>query len=209
MRGLIIFIFLLSHFSAKSQTHQHCNHNFSDTVFPDVFFQKNTNDFKDPVITAATAFNELKDVKIEIRRKGIKTMMAARPKLNFLFRNRENREYVILITNHEEMNANAMYANMSSCAQVGVIGHELSHILSYEDMTNMELLWFGIKYVFNKKEIEAETDLLAIRKGFGQQIIEFNKYLYKSPEINKKYLRKKQKFYLSSTEIEQKMMENL
>lgn len=209
MRGLIIFIFLLGHFSAKSQTHHHCNHNFSDTVFPDVFFQNNANEFKDPVITAASAFSELKDVKIEIKRKRIKTMMAARPKISFLFRNRENREYVIIITNHEVMNANAMYANMSSCAQVGVLGHELSHILSYEDMTNMELLWFGIKYVFNKKEVEAETDLIAIKKGFGQQIIEFNRYLNKSPEINKNYLRKKKKFYLTSNEIEQKMQENL
>lgn len=209
MRGLVIIIFLWAQLTGFAQSAHQCHQHYSDTVYPEIHFQNNADQFKDPVNTASTAFSELKDVKVEIRRKEIKSMMAARPKLSSFFKSRDKREYVIIISNRKSMNANALYTNMTRCAQVGVLGHELCHILSYEEMTNLELIWFAIKYVFNKKEVEAETDLMAIKRGFGTQIIEFNSYLHQSPITNKKYLRQKKKYYLSVNDIEQKMQENL
>lgn len=209
MRWVIVWGILIGGINVFSQHNSTCNQFISDTVFPNIFFLDNSKQFKDPVNLASGAFKELEGVKINIKRKNIKSMMAARPRANFLFKKRENREYIIIVSNHHKMNAKVLYENMSTCAQVGVIGHELSHIVSYTKMSNLKMLWFGIKYVFKKREIEAETDMMAIRKGFGEQIIEFNHYLHHSPRTNKKYLQKKRKYYLSSIEIEQNMLESL
>ena len=209
MRWVIVWSLLIGGINVFSQHNSHCYQFISDTVFPELSFLNNSKQFEDPVFLASGAFHELKGVKIVIKRKNINSMMAARPKANFLFRKKENREYVIIVSNNQNMNTKVLYENMSTCAQVGVIGHELSHIVSYTQMSNLEMLWFGIKYAFKKKEIEAETDMMAIRKGFGEQIIEFNYYLHHSPRTNKKYLQKKKKYYLSSFEIEQKMLERL
>jgi len=209
MRGLAILCSILVFHTTLGQQSVSCSHHISDSVCADVSFSGEAEDFVEPVLAAAAAFHELSGVHVEIQRRGIKSMMAARPKAGFLFKKKENREYVIIISDREDMNAEVLYGGMSTCAQTGVIGHEFSHILSYESMTNMQLLWFGIKYAFNRKQVEAETDLMAIKKGFGKQIIEFNQYLHRSPRTNKKYLQKKKKYYLTSYEIEQKILENL
>ncbi len=178
-------------------------------ALPDLHFDKKTRCYMEEGLEAAKAYEELKDVKISFRRKRINSMMAAQPKANFIFRRRSKRSYVIIISNKKALNADAHIEAMGYTARVGIIGHELSHILSYKDMTNWQLILFGLKYFFNKKKIEAETDLMAIRKGFGQHIQEFNNYLFRSAHINKNYLKNKRKYYLSSLEIEQKMQKEL
>lgn len=208
MRWVIFWSLFISGINTYSQNNSQGKKAVCNTVFPDLKFLNNSSQFEKPVKLASSAFEELKGVKISIKRKNINSMMAARPRANFLFKKRESREYEIIISNHQKMNAKALYENMSTDAQVGVIGHELSHIVSYLKMSNMQMIWFGIKYAFKKKEIEGETDMMAIEKGFGEQIIEFNSYLHHSPRTNKKYLQKKNKYYLSSVEIEQKMQEN-
>jgi hypothetical protein len=185
MRGLIVWGILFVSIAAYSQQKSNCAKSNADTVFPSFRFLSGSSQFAPSVKIASGAFYELADVKISVKRKNIKTMMAARPKANFLFKPKARREYVIIVSNRPELNADALYEQMSLCAKVGVIGHELSHILSYSEMSGLEMLWFGIKYVFKKKEIEHETDLIAIRKGFGEQIVEFNHYIYHSPKTNK------------------------
>lgn len=208
MRGLAILLFLFLRSALWSQINPQCIKT-NNTVIANLHFDDNSDDFKDAAIVAAGAFEELEHINLDIRRKSIASMMAARPTIGSFFTKRANRQYVIYISDKESMNANALFNEMSFCAQVGVLGHELSHIVSYEEMTNLQLMWFGIKYAFNKKEIEAETDLMAIKKGFGKHIIEFNNHIYHSSNTNKKYLSKKKKYYLSSVEIEQKIQQNL
>jgi len=166
-------------------------------------FKKDTGKFAQPLLAAAEKFPELHGVHITIRRKKIGTLMAALPTPNFLFRRKENRRYVIFITDHPQMNAGPIYNSMSNKAMIGVLGHELSHILSYSTKNNLELIWFGIEYVFNRKNIEADTDIIAISKGFGNELIKYNDYIHNSPHTNSKYLKIKNKYYLTTTEIEQ------
>ncbi len=175
----------------------------------DFHFTSKTKRYKEESLEAAKAYKELKDVKIYFKRQRINSMMAAQPNLNFIFRRRSKRSYVIVISNKKSINADTHIEAMGRTARVGIIGHELSHILSYKDMSNWRLMAFGIKYFFNKKKIEAETDLMAIRKGFGKHIQAFNNYLFQSSHINENYLRNKRKYYLSSMEIEQKMQKEL
>lgn len=174
----------------------------------DFKFTAKTLKFSDPLNKAAHEFPELRGLSIEVRRKHIGTMMAARPKPGFIFRKKEKRKYVIYITDKPGMNAEKLYSKMSYDAQLGVLGHELSHILDYNTKNNWQMLGFGIKYVFNKKAIEAETDHVAAQRGFGEELIEYTRYIHKSPHVNKKYLLKKKKFYLSDTELQENFFGN-
>lgn len=169
-------------------------------------FSPKTYKFNDVLQEAAQAFPELNGTSVEVRRKHIGTMMAARPKPGFIFKKPEKRKYVIFITDKPEMNAEKIYSGMSYEAQLGVLGHELSHILDYNKKNNWQMLGFGIKYVFRKKAIEAETDMTAVERGFGEELIEYTRYIHQSPHVNRKYLMKKKKFYLSASELEKNLL---
>jgi hypothetical protein len=164
-------------------------------------FTPRTIKFKEALSQAAREFPELNGLSIEVRRKHIGTMMAARPKPGFIFRKPEHRKYVIFITDKPGMNAEKIYSHMSYCAQLGVLGHELCHILDYRNKSNLQMLGFAIAYPFNKKSIEAKTDLTAVQRGFGEELIEYTRYIHHSPLVNRKYLVKKKKYYLSASEL--------
>jgi hypothetical protein len=168
-------------------------------------YNQHTEKFCEPLEYSSKYFPELNGYKIEVRRKKITTMMAARPKRNFILQSKENRKYVLLITDKYDMNADSIYSELSSCAIIGVFGHELSHIVDYSQKSNTELLFFGIKYILNRKQIESKTDMLAIDHGFGPGLVEYTHYIHHSPLVNKKYLSRKNKYYLSATELESKM----
>lgn len=182
-----------------------------DKLCPEIEFEYfgKTGNFKELLEYTAQFFPELDGSKIEVRRKKITTMMAARPKRNFLFLGRDNRTYVLLITNKGSMNADSVYNELSSCAIIGVLGHELSHIVTYTEKSGSELVFFGIRYFFNRKKIEAETDLIAIEHGFGQGLVEYTHTIHHSPFVNKKYLQRKKKYYLSANELETRHNNNL
>ncbi len=207
MRGRVLFGLIIFSFSLLQAQKFECF--LSENSYKhelDLHFTAKSQKFKSPLEYASANFPELKGLKIEVRRKHIGTMMAARPKIDFLFRKQENRTYVVFITDSPEMNAGPIFAEMSECAQAGVLGHELSHIVTYNDMNNMQLILFGIKYMFNKRKIEAQTDLIAMKHGFGEQLIEYTRFIIKSPHTNRKYLRKKKKYYLSANEMEEKLL---
>jgi hypothetical protein len=181
--------------------------NVADTAANEIKFDFNqrTEKFGDYLAYSGKFFPELKGCKIEVRRKKITTMMAARPKRNFLLHPQRNRKYVLLITDKYNMNADSIYNTLSNCATIGVFGHELSHIVDYSKKSNAELLFFGIKYYLDRKKIESYTDLLAIEHGFGPGLVEYTHFIHHSPLVNKKYLSRKNKYYLSATELESKM----
>lgn len=207
MRGRVYLGFLIFSFSSFTTDTQACVQKKSQNAnSPKFHYTRSSAKFTEPLEFAAEKFPELKGVRIDIRRKKISTMMAARPKLDFLFRKKEARRYVIYITNHPEMNAGPIFEDMSTCAQTGVLGHELSHILSYRKMNNMQLLWFGVKYLFHRKKIEAETDAMALKRGFGEELLEYTRFIYNSPHTNKRYLLKKKRHYLSVSEIQQMLV---
>lgn len=210
MKGRLIFGFLIFSFSWISAQSKKCflpENSIKHQL--NISYSKNVDQFIASIEYAATKFPELKEVDIEFKRKKIGTMMAARPKLDFLFKKKKNRKYVIYITNHPAMNAGLIFDGMSECAQVGVIGHELSHILSYKNKSNLQMLWFGILYPFNKSVIEEKTDITTMKRGFADHLLEYTRFIHSSPHTNPKYLQKKIKHYLSVNEMEEKYLELL
>ncbi len=155
--------------------------------------------------TAIGYYPELKNVNIKVRYGNIKTTMQCRPRWDFIFHKKGKRSYVIYIGNKIKNANGILYENLPLNAQIGVIGHELAHIIDYQSMNNIQLTRFGIDYLTSKKkkEIENRIDLIAIHRGLGYQIKDFSKYVFEESGASFNYLRYKMKFYFKPAQIKE------
>lgn len=160
--------------------------------------------------TAIGYYPELKKVNIKVRYGHIKTTMQCRPRWDFLFHKKKNRSYVIYIDNTTKHANGVLYNNLPLNAQIGVIGHELAHIIDYQTMNNMQIIRFGINYLKapKKKEIENRTDLIAIHRGLGHQIKDFSKYVFEDSNAPFEYVNYKMKYYFQPNQINEILSAN-
>jgi len=89
----------------------------------------------------------------------------------------------------------------SKMAIKGALAHELAHKIAYKNMNFLERILFKFKYKnmnFRKKE-EREADIIAVKKGFGKELIK----LFKESEkkFDKERFIKIKKTHLSIKEI--------
>lgn len=165
------------------------------------------NTIKDKVQKALLFYPELDDVFIEFKvKKNIKkSTMQAQPKWNFLWKSRKNRSYIILISNKFKIeNQEFNTLDIPSEVFIGWIGHELGHILDYEKRSKLNLIFFGIKYLFSKKSIkEAErtADTYAIAHGMVNYILATKDFILNNASITQQYKNRIIKYYLSPEEI--------
>ena len=93
---------------------------------------------------------------------------------------------------------------MPSDIFVGWIGHELGHILDYQNRSNFNLLWFGINYLFSQNHIvEAEraADSFAVNQGMESYILKTKDFILNNADINQTYKDRIKRYYLSPEEI--------
>jgi hypothetical protein len=196
---LILTVFTLSNTQTKPEIEYgnvlnsyKCNNSF------DSIFIESLN-------IALSAYPELKDVQIHYEKRQLKTIMAARPYLINLFRSKDKKTYKIILSNNIENHCDELFCKIPEKALIGILGHEMAHILSYYNKSTFQLICYGVKYFFNKKQIERETDFLAIKHGFGEELLEYNIFVLNSNLVSKKYLKNRQINYLSINEIEENL----
>lgn len=157
------------------------------------------------ILAALMYYPDLKTSNIQFRKSRITTSMAAIPKGGNLFRKHKNRKYTILINNRVNSNRAPLISDVPHTAKVGIIGHELAHIVDYNTKSNLRLMYEGLSYYFNsgfKRQLEHKIDRIAIYRGLGEGIIAFRIYIDNESNATEKYKLFKQKIYLSSTDIE-------
>ena len=170
----------------------------SDTTYLSDFIHLTVDEeFLSPAKLAFEHYPELDSVTIIFKYKAMPWMMAARPSPGFIFRSKENRTYFILVNTNKKMNADTLFSIMPYKAKVGIIGHEMAHILDYEEMSRMALFFFGIKYIICTKKVEKETDLTTIMHGLGEDLIAYNNFIQQNTLVSEKYLRKRARNYMS------------
>ena len=174
-------------------------------------FGKN-KDFIEPYelacLGALKHFPELQDTRIKFRYKKLKTTMAARPTPLSVFRRPHKRTYLILINKY---NPEIPLDSVNFNGQVGVVGHELAHILSYENMSGWEILKMAVRYGnYNyRRKMERNTDLEALKRGLGWQILDYNRFAQDYKHASKKYRKYKKKIYMSADELELTLSEEV
>lgn len=162
---------------------------------------------------AISHFPDLADVAIEIKftNRTHKSFMQAQPKFSSLLRSRDNREYYIFINNAFTVEGESFNVEeLPSEVLIGWIGHELGHIMDYLDRGKLEMIWFGVKYLYMPKfVIEAEriADTYAVDHGLGEYLIKTKDFIFESTSLSNNYKSNIERFYLSPEEIMQ-MVDN-
>lgn len=156
-------------------------------------------------LIALMHYPELKDTKIKFITKSLSSTMAARPKGFNVFRRKGRRLYVVIINNTDEVKVPV--DSVSFNAQVGVIGHELAHILDYENKSSFKVVGNGLGYSSKKfrAKFERATDQRTIDHGLGWQCYDWSYYVYHYKNTPKEYLEYKKKTYMSYEEIEEQL----
>ncbi len=156
---------------------------------------------------ALAYYPQLDNTRIEFKfKKNIKkSTMQARPTFGSFFRIRKNTKYVILISETFKISDKEfMTRHIPSDIFIGWIGHELGHIMDYQNRSKLNLIWFGIKYLLSDNHIvEAEraADSFAVAFGMEDYILKTKDFILNHAEITQSYKDRIQKYYLSPEEI--------
>jgi hypothetical protein len=182
----------------KSEWQQHYDslkHNFGQ-------HKKLINEFELQSLIALSYYPELKNVPITFCFYNIRTTAEVRPEYFSAFKN-SNRKYVVYISKNVHTEG-VLLKDVSFNAQIGVIGHELAHILDYEGRTVSSLFGLAFNYLVikNHAKYERSIDELAIKRGLGWQELEFADFMQNRSNATEKYKHFKQINYMSSSEIE-------
>ncbi len=159
------------------------------------------------VLKALSYYPELKETDIRIvfaqNLKG--TAMAARPVVGSLLRKRKNRAYRILISPTFRLpKAIDPIRQIPDSVMIGWIGHELGHIMDYEERSSLGVIRFGFGYVFSKKYIrkaERIADTYAVERGMAGYIIATKNFILGHAELPQAYKDKIARLYLSPDDI--------
>ncbi|MFO7789126.1 MAG: hypothetical protein R6V32_01010 [Bacteroidales bacterium] len=153
---------------------------------------------------ALSHYPDLYETEILFKEKRLKTTAATRPAFWSVFKKPDNRCYYIFINNRKKEGKAVYYPSLPFNARIGLMGHELSHILDYSDLNTWEILGMGIKYVFSKnyrRDLEYHIDMQAIDHGLGCQIYSFSDYIFNQSNASPAYLKFKGKYYLQPEDI--------
>jgi hypothetical protein len=162
---------------------------------------------KSEVEVALEHFPELKNIPIEFKfKKNIeKSVMQAQPTFKGLFKSKENRSYRILISEKFKITGEE-YSTTSVPKDVliGWIGHELGHVMDYQNRSGLNLVAFGFRYAFLKeyvKKAERAADSFAVLRGMADYIIKTKRFILDHADIDPLYKERIKEYYLSPDEI--------
>lgn len=173
------------------------------TAFPDTFFYTERLQayktvfgrfkymppvFEKPILLALSFFPELRDSKITFVCKKAESPLSCRPTFLSLFRKRQKRAYEITISLQTNPKFTPiMFANLPFNAQIGVLGHELSHIVDYQNRSFFGFVLIGIGQMFSffVDKFEFETDKRCIEHGLGYQLKAWSEYVRQALKIER------------------------
>lgn len=184
MKLLIIWLILLSHFSAKAEV----------SCFPPI----GREDFETLVKEVKEShFPELKNIQI-----GVSTFtsdayfLQAQPVIKTLPKKRHNRHYSV------QLNTKLLDCPPSPEALEAILVHEFEHILDYTVWSSLKIIGHGMRYALScgvKASYERATDRKVLTKGLHEGLIEYRKWVYQW--LTPKEMIKKKAIYLTPEEI--------
>lgn len=180
-------------------------------VFATAFFMNAQHNIPKSIryeaLKALSFYPELSESQIELRfKKNIKkSTMQARPTFGSIFKKRRNRSYVILISETFKISDKEFTTkDIPSNILIGWIGHELGHVMDYQNRSKTNLIWFGLKYLISDRfivEAERAADTYAVAHGMEKYILATKEFILNHADIAVTYKDRIKKYYLSPEEI--------
>ncbi len=152
--------------------------------------------YKLQILIALSYFPELKDVPIEFTYKKIGTTMQCKPTLKTLLKN-TNRAYIININKNVNFSG-VLIDNVPFNAQIGLIAHEIAHIIDYERGNGKHVISRGFDYLkeSSKKEYESFVDSITVAYGLGWQLYDWAYFSLNNSKSSPKYKDFKSRVYM-------------
>ena len=163
--------------------------------------------YRDRILAALSFYPELRDKRIRLVHRKLRTSMAARPGLTLT---RKRRRYAIHVDDVSEKAAD--FRNSSYSAQVGCFIHELGHISYYVGRSNVQLVGDGAAYVTNQKfknGYERIADSLAIANGGGYYVYRYRTFTFEEAGLPEAYLAFKRRNYTDNRQLLAKHLDYL
>jgi hypothetical protein len=175
-----------------------------DALREEFSYRKTTlPEFESVIYATLSYFPELDSTRIMFKKAKIKTSLNARPTMgSVIFRKRENRNYVIRIKpNNGDSVATLDQADFN--AVIGVLGHELSHIVDYSQRGFFGIVGRLLSYTNKKgkRKYEAEIDQMTIDRGLGWQVYAWEDFVLNKSKATAKYKAYKRSVYYTEEEI--------
>ena len=132
-------------------------------------------------------YSELNDVEITlIFRNQIFFTIFALLNLKSIFK--KKRKYLVIVN----LKKYAILSKLSEEHLTGWFGHELAHIVDYEKMSQLQLLLFAIRYIFDLRfrfKVEKRINTYAVNNGFALELFRVWKIFLRMETVNIKYKR--------------------
>jgi len=142
---------------------------------------------KSQALIALSFYPELKNTKIIFRFKKGNTPLTSRPRVWSTFKKASNRTYIITISRKSNKRLSPiLFSNLPYNAQIGVLGHELGHIMDYNTKSTGQILGVLFDRISAKKinRSELNIDRICIDHGLGHQLLAWSTYVRKALNID-------------------------
>jgi hypothetical protein len=128
------------------------------------------------VLYTLSFFPELKENRIifKVRSKG--APLSSRPQWGTMWRSGGKRTYMVFIRAGKDSSMfGSLFSRASVPAKIGIMGHELSHVVAFKKKTTMGLLGLGVAHVSTPymDRFEFGTDSAVIARGMGLYLKEW------------------------------------
>jgi hypothetical protein len=166
--------------------------NFAPDSLPAAYFSRLKSEFgpgkkyppqfEKQILIALSYYPELKNTTILFRSKVRHATAITRSSWPGIFGQKKKRDYVITISDSiEPMLMPILLKNLPFNAQVGVIGHELGHVVQYAAKNTLQLIQYAVNNISAKyiDRFEYQADSICIAHGLGYQLLEWSSFVRK------------------------------
>lgn len=136
--------------------------------------------FEKQIIYALSFFPELININIEFKVvNGDDGIISTRPVISSVFKKSSNRSYIVFIQDSSINRKLPSFVNGPVNGQVGILGHELCHIIYFNNRSGFGLIGLGVNHISTRymDNFENKTDSMDIELGLGYQLIDWGEYL--------------------------------
>lgn len=164
--------------------------------------------FETAAAIAYSAFPELKDVNIDMILTQGGAPMESTVEISSLFGSRSNRRYQILLNDaHNTFFDPILLRALPFDAQVGILAHELGHVVYYHELNVFAFAKWGLEYLRDDEfhaSHERSTDLMPVYHGLGSQIYQYAYFVRYDPTCTSFYEKEKDfmdQYYMTDKEL--------
>jgi hypothetical protein len=134
-----------------------------------------------PTLVALSYYPELKTTSIRFVYKPAVSTLETKPTFPSVILNGNKRTFVIIISDSSMPQIQPIVlTKMDFNMQIGIIGHELSHAVDFQQRNLLSMISSGIGHVFSSKYVdrfEYRTDSICIAHGLGYQLLSWSIFI--------------------------------